>query len=166
MAELLHSAAQLAGLIILGRVPCDRGDLFRRSTLSASAGTSRSSARETDAPVYSRSHLDRLHDGRVSHCGRRLLSTLAEDAHCGYIPGHVDCTSGCGDLRACPDWGAGRPEYRRPGLGSQLLRRHASDMIQKGRTGGDEFETSAVADQQMKWWITDTDRRKRPRRSP
>jgi len=60
MAELLHSAAQLAGLIILGRVPCDRGDLFRRSTLSASAGTSRSSARETDAPVYSRSHLDRL----------------------------------------------------------------------------------------------------------
>jgi len=31
-------------------------------------------------------------------------------------------------------------------------------MIQKGRTGGDEFKTSALADQEMKWWITDTDR--------
>ena len=36
----------------------------------------------------------------------------------------------------------------------------ASDMIQKGRTGGDQFETSAAADQQMNWWVTDTDRRK------
>src|SRR2546429_3354940 len=34
----------------------------------------------------------------------------------------------------------------------------ASDTIQKGRTGGDQFETSAVADQQMNWWVTDTDR--------
>ena len=25
-------------------------------------------------------------------------------------------------------------------------------MIQKGRTGGDQFETSAAADQQMNWW--------------
>jgi len=33
-------------------------------------------------------------------------------------------------------------------------------MIQKGRTGGDQFETSALADQQMNWWVTDTDRRK------
>jgi hypothetical protein len=33
-------------------------------------------------------------------------------------------------------------------------------MIQKGRTGGDQFETSAVADQQMNWWVTDTDGRK------
>ena len=36
----------------------------------------------------------------------------------------------------------------------------ASDMIQKGRTGGDQFETSAVADQQMNWWVTDTVGRK------
>src|SRR5450759_4920119 len=28
-------------------------------------------------------------------------------------------------------------------------------MIQKGRTCGDQFETSAVADQQMNWWVTD-----------
>ena len=33
-------------------------------------------------------------------------------------------------------------------------------MIQKGRTGGDQFETSAVADQQMNWWVTDLDGRK------
>src|SRR6202158_5839525 len=36
----------------------------------------------------------------------------------------------------------------------------ASDMIQKGRTGDDQFETSAAADQEMNWWVTDTDRRK------
>jgi hypothetical protein len=41
---------------------------------------------------------------------------------------------------------------------SQSIR--AGDMIQKGRTGGDQFETSAVADRQMNWWVTDTDRRK------
>jgi hypothetical protein len=33
-------------------------------------------------------------------------------------------------------------------------------MIRKGGTGGDQFETSAVADQQMNWWVTDTDRAK------
>ena len=33
-------------------------------------------------------------------------------------------------------------------------------MIQKDRTGGDQFETSAVADQQMNWWVTNTDGRK------
>jgi len=39
-------------------------------------------------------------------------------------------------------------------------------MIQKGRTGGDEFETSALADQQTKWWMTDTkDRGVRPERA-
>src|SRR5208337_3753907 len=27
----------------------------------------------------------------------------------------LDCTPGCGDLRTCPYWGAGRPEYRRAG---------------------------------------------------
>jgi hypothetical protein len=32
-------------------------------------------------------------------------------------------------------------------------------MIQKGRTGGEQFEASAVADQQMNWWVTDTDGR-------
>jgi hypothetical protein len=26
--------------------------------------------------------------------------------------------------------------------------------------GNDQFETSAAADQQMNWWVTDTDRRK------
>jgi hypothetical protein len=30
----------------------------------------------------------------------------------------------------------------------------------EGRTGGEQFETSAAADQQMNWWVTDTDRRK------
>ena len=30
----------------------------------------------------------------------------------------------------------------------------------EGQDGGDQFETSAVADQQMNWWVTDTDRRK------
>src|SRR5438270_2641 len=33
-------------------------------------------------------------------------------------------------------------------------------MIQKGRTGGNQFETPAVADQQTNLWVTDTDRRK------
>ena len=33
-------------------------------------------------------------------------------------------------------------------------------MIQKGRTGGDQFEMAALADQQMSSWVTDTDRRK------
>ena len=28
-------------------------------------------------------------------------------------------------------------------------------MIQKGRTSGDQFETSPVADRQMSWWVTD-----------
>jgi hypothetical protein len=36
----------------------------------------------------------------------------------------------------------------------------ASDMIQKGRAGGDQCETSAAADQQMNGWVTDTVRRK------
>ncbi len=31
-------------------------------------------------------------------------------------------------------------------------------MIQKGKTGGDQFETSAVADQQMNWWVTEAKR--------
>jgi hypothetical protein len=31
----------------------------------------------------------------------------------------------------------------------------AGDMIRKGRTGGDQFETSAAADQQMNWWVID-----------
>jgi hypothetical protein len=29
----------------------------------------------------------------------------------------------------------------------------ATDMIYKGRTGGDQFETSAATDQQMNWWV-------------
>ena len=33
-------------------------------------------------------------------------------------------------------------------------------MIQKGRTSGDRSETSAAADHQMSWWVTDTDRAK------
>jgi hypothetical protein len=36
----------------------------------------------------------------------------------------------------------------------------ASDMIQQGRTGGDQFETPAAADLQTNWWVTDTDGRK------
>jgi hypothetical protein len=43
---------------------------------------------------------------------------------------------------------------------SFFLRCAASDMIQKSRTGGDQFETSGAADQQMNWWVSDTDRRK------
>ena len=30
----------------------------------------------------------------------------------------------------------------------------------EGRMGGDQFETSAAADQQMNWWVADTDRHK------
>ena len=30
----------------------------------------------------------------------------------------------------------------------------------EGQDGGDQFDTSAVADQQINWWVTDTDRRK------
>ena len=45
-------------------------------------------------------------------------------------------------------------------IASDLEADPCSDMIQKGRTGGDQFATSAVADQQMNWWVTDTDRRK------
>src|SRR4051812_40455634 len=33
-------------------------------------------------------------------------------------------------------------------------------MIQKGRSGGDQFETSAASDRRMNWWGTETDRRK------
>ncbi len=33
----------------------------------------------------------------------------------------------------------------------------AGDMIHKGRTCGDESETSAAADHQMNGWVTDTD---------
>jgi hypothetical protein len=45
-------------------------------------------------------------------------------------------------------------------------RAHASDMIQKGGTSGDQLETSAAAGQQMNWWVTDADRRGYRRRPP
>jgi predicted 3-demethylubiquinone-9 3-methyltransferase (glyoxalase superfamily) len=60
---------------------------------------------------------------------------------------------------------------RRSEIGLSLLRISksidASDMIQKGRTGGgDQFEASDVADQRMKWRVTKYGPTQRPRRSP
>jgi hypothetical protein len=97
-----------------------------RSAFSASAGTSRSSARETDAHVDSSSPLHRLSDGRIPHRRWRLLFAGAEDADSGHLSRRLDCAPGCGHLWACPDRVAGGPEYSGESRGAQLLRRHAS----------------------------------------
>ena len=46
-----------------------------------------------------------------------------------------------------------------PVIASDLEVDPASDMIQKGRMGGDQLETPAAANQQMNWWVTEREDR-------